>query len=173
MSPLASSLALNAVLAVVAVVMLVSQSGHSSVLTAAPAASIHMSGIRAAGRSMSPLRYGVCRSASGAAARRGVSVNGQAYKVTLKTPTGEHEIECPDDMYILDKAEQLGISLPFSCRAGFCISCAGIIEEGGVDQSDQTFLNEKQLNDGIVLTCFAKPTSDVVVRTHVENELSL
>eukprot|EP00465_Bigelowiella_longifila_P008398 CAMPEP_0185258194 /NCGR_PEP_ID=MMETSP1359-20130426/7154_1 /TAXON_ID=552665 /ORGANISM="Bigelowiella longifila, Strain CCMP242" /LENGTH=107 /DNA_ID=CAMNT_0027843585 /DNA_START=304 /DNA_END=627 /DNA_ORIENTATION=+ len=106
-------------------------------------------------------------------ARRGVSVNGQTYKVTLKTPGGEHEIECPDDMYILDKAEMDGIALPYSCRAGFCISCAGIMEDGTVDQSDQTFLNEDQVKQGIVLTCFARPTSDLTVRTHVENELSL
>jgi len=64
-----------------------------------------------------------------------------SYKVTLKTPNGDHEIECPSDMYILDKAEMDGIALPYSCRAGFCISCAGLVENGSVDQSDQTFLN--------------------------------
>eukprot|EP00468_Gymnochlora_sp_CCMP2014_P000911 CAMPEP_0167740766 /NCGR_PEP_ID=MMETSP0110_2-20121227/474_1 /TAXON_ID=629695 /ORGANISM="Gymnochlora sp., Strain CCMP2014" /LENGTH=121 /DNA_ID=CAMNT_0007624725 /DNA_START=360 /DNA_END=725 /DNA_ORIENTATION=- len=96
-----------------------------------------------------------------------------SYKVTLKTPNGDHEIECPSDMYILDKAEMDGIALPYSCRAGFCISCAGLVENGSVDQSDQTFLNQDQMDQGIVLTCFARPTSDMVVRTHVENELAL
>lgn len=31
-----------------------------------------------------------------------------AYKVTLKTPSGEQVIECADDTYILDAAEEAG-----------------------------------------------------------------
>ena len=31
-----------------------------------------------------------------------------AYKVTLKTPSGDQVIECADDTYILDAAEEAG-----------------------------------------------------------------
>ena len=47
------------------------------------------------------------------------------YKVTLKTPSGEHSFSCDEDISILDQAEDEGIDLPYSCRNGSCSSCAG------------------------------------------------
>ena len=93
--------------------------------------------------------------------------------ITLQSPDGSKEtFECAEDTFILEALEEAGLDHNSSCRAGACSACAMKLESGTVNQEEQSFLDDEQMDDGFVLTCVAYPTSDeITLLTELEENV--
>ena len=53
---------------------------------------------------------------------------------------------------LLDELRDQGVDLPYGCQYGGCITCAAKLISGEVDQRAQVALNNRQINDGYVIS---------------------
>ena len=90
------------------------------------------------------------------------------FTITLANRDGQ-SFEVQGDAPLLDTLERHGMSLPYGCRYGGCISCAAKLLDGEVDQSEGVALNGRQLHHGYVLLCVARPLSDCTLDVGVES----
>jgi 2Fe-2S type ferredoxin len=78
-------------------------------------------------------------------------------------------IEVANNENILDVGEDKGWDLPYACREGQCLSCAGHIEDGPasdyIRHSANDTLNDDEMEQGYCLTCTAYPTEDFTLET--------
>ena len=66
-----------------------------------------------------------------------------------------------------------GVDLPYGCRYGGCITCAAKLISGEVDQRTQVALNNRQIDNGYVILCVARPQSDITLEIGVESHYKL
>lgn len=87
-----------------------------------------------------------------------------AQTATLYFAKSGKEVVCTSDDLILEVAEQAGIDLDSSCRAGNCGTCKQKLLEGEVKyDSPPSALSESEQQAGDVLTCSAHPIGRVVI----------
>ena len=92
----------------------------------------------------------------------------ERFTITLANRDGQ-SFEVHGDEPLLNTLERHGLSLPYGCRYGGCISCAAKLLDGDVDQSEGVALNGRQLQHGYVLLCVARPQSDCTLDVGVES----
>jgi len=74
---------------------------------------------------------------------------------------------------LLDSLRAQGVDLPYGCKYGGCITCAAKLIEGTVNQNAQVALNNRQLNDGYVILCVARPITNCTLEIGVESHNKL
>ena len=70
---------------------------------------------------------------------------------------------------LLDSLRDNGVDLPYGCKYGGCITCAAKLISGKVDQRRQVALNNRQISDGYIILCVARPISDCTLQIGVES----
>src|SRR5579875_757040 len=80
-------------------------------------------------------------------------VQASHYTVVLETPEGQRRFECGADEFIWNAAARNGIILPSICHQGRCLTCAGYLLSGEVDQSQANFYRPEDREAGFVLLC--------------------
>ena len=79
------------------------------------------------------------------------------------------KVQVPEDKTILSAAQEAGIELPYSCSAGVCTTCAALIKDGTVDQTDGMGVSLDLQAEGYALLCVAYPRSDIKLETEKED----
>ncbi|MGA8260705.1 MAG: 2Fe-2S iron-sulfur cluster-binding protein [Arenicellales bacterium] len=70
---------------------------------------------------------------------------------------------------LLNSLRDHGVDLPYGCQYGGCITCAAKLISGEVDQKAQVALNNRQINNGYVILCVARPLTDCTLEVGVES----
>jgi ferredoxin len=90
------------------------------------------------------------------------------YSITIANQGGK-TYEVDRRRSLLESLREKGIDLPYGCRYGGCITCAAKLVTGEVDQRGQMALNNRQINNGYVVLCVARPKSDCTFEVGVES----
>ena len=89
-------------------------------------------------------------------------------KITI-TNRKNQTFEDSDRKPLLQELRNQGVDLPYGCEYGGCITCAAKLINGEVDQRSQVALNNRQINDGYVVLCVARPKTDCEIEIGVES----
>ncbi len=85
----------------------------------------------------------------------------RTYKVEFTT--SRRAIDCPDDRFVLDAAKAAGMRLPSSCTKGMCGTCKSRLVSGTVEMTPAGGIRQREIDQGLILICCSKPTSDLVI----------
>jgi len=82
--------------------------------------------------------------------------------ITVLVDNEETTFEMSQKQTLLEAALKQGIDAPYSCQGGICSSCLARISKGTAEMKKNSILTDKEVADGLILTCQAHPTSSEI-----------
>lgn len=86
---------------------------------------------------------------------------GRTFRVEFRK--SGHSTDCGAEMSVLGAARAAGLRLPFSCTRGLCGTCKSRLVSGEVDMKHQGGIRQREIDQGMILICCARPRSDLVL----------
>ncbi len=83
----------------------------------------------------------------------------KVYDVEISLYGKDYTIPIDENLTFLEGIEEYGLEVPYSCRAGVCITCAAKVLAGEVDLGEAAITDDLK-QQGYVLTCSGFPLSD-------------
>lgn len=83
-------------------------------------------------------------------------------KITVMVDDEEVTFEMAQKQTILEAALKQGIDAPYSCQGGICSSCLARITKGAAEMKKNAILTDKEIAEGLILTCQAHPTTEEI-----------
>lgn len=81
-------------------------------------------------------------------------------KLILEVHGESHELVMAEGETILETALRNGVDAPYSCMAGVCVACQAKLEKGSVEMDSADILSDDEIEEGQILCCQARATSD-------------
>lgn len=91
------------------------------------------------------------------------TINTGNTKATIIVDDEEKTIDMSQKQTILEAALDEDMDVPYSCQGGICSSCLARLKEGEVTMRQNNILTEKEVAQGLILTCQAQPTTPTVI----------
>lgn len=82
--------------------------------------------------------------------------------VTVLVDDEESTFVMPQTKTILESALENDIDAPYSCQGGICSSCIARLTHGEAKMRQNNILTDSELEEGLILTCQAQPTTSSV-----------
>ena len=85
-----------------------------------------------------------------------------AKKLKITCDDIDYSIETSKDLTILELALENDIDAPYSCQGGICSTCLARLVKGSVTMDDNQILTDDEVEEGLILTCQSRITSNQI-----------
>lgn len=82
--------------------------------------------------------------------------------LTVMLDDEETSFIMPQGKTVLEVVLEHNLDAPYSCQGGICSTCIARIKEGSAKMRKNQILTDEEIEEGLVLTCQAQPTTSVL-----------